>query len=100
MVTTQDEIAQSVAAEVRAQLARQRRSGRSIAKEIGYSQQSMSLRLTGKIPLNVVELTAIARILGVPVKALLPDDLDRGVSVVRTLLPDGTEKQCNLAVAA
>ena len=87
MPTIQNGVAEAVAAEVRAQLARHRRSGRSIARELGYSQQSMSLRITGKIPFNVIELVAIAQLLDIPISSLLPDDLS-------------TSFTCNFGLAA
>src|SRR5580693_7898809 len=56
-----------IAAEVRAQLARQRRSGRSVALQLGWSSVYMSRRLTGAVPFNVTDLAAIAGVLDVPV---------------------------------
>lgn len=58
---------ESIAAEVRAQMARHRRSGRSVALEIGWNQAYLSRRLTGEIAFNTDELVAIAEVLDVPV---------------------------------
>lgn len=68
-------VAKSVAAEVRAQMARRQLSGKSIAREMGISQQSISLRLTGKVPFDVTELAHVARILGVEIVSLFPDEV-------------------------
>ena len=58
---------ESIAAEVRAQLARRRRSARSVALELGWTQTYMSRRINGRIPFNVDDLAAIAEALDVPV---------------------------------
>src|SRR5579859_5043198 len=58
---------ESIAAEVRAQLARRRRSARSVAFELGWTQTYMSRRINGRIPFNVDDLAAIAEALDVPV---------------------------------
>jgi transcriptional regulator with XRE-family HTH domain len=63
--------AESVAAEVRAQLARQKISGRQAAAQLGWTQPYMSRRLTGEIPFNVADLAALAELLGVPAKRFL-----------------------------
>ena len=65
---------QTVAAEVRAELARQRISGRQAARRLGWTQQSLSRRLTGDIPFDVAELAELAALLGVPVTAFFPQD--------------------------
>src|SRR5258708_39942767 len=62
-----DPMHEIIAAEVRAQLARQRRSGRSVALQLGWSSVYMSRRLTGTVPFNVTDLAAIAGVLDVPV---------------------------------
>jgi transcriptional regulator with XRE-family HTH domain len=58
---------ESVAAEVRAALARAQRSGRNVAAALGWTQPYMSRRLNGDRPFDVDDLTAIADELGVPV---------------------------------
>lgn len=58
---------ESIAAEVRAQLARQRRSARSVALEIGWTQRYMARRVNGDVAFNVDDLAAIAEVLDVPV---------------------------------
>jgi transcriptional regulator with XRE-family HTH domain len=58
---------ESIAAEVRAQLARRRRSARSVALELGWTQRYMARRVNGEVPFNVEDLAAIAELLDVPV---------------------------------
>lgn len=60
---------ESVAAEVRAHLARARKSGRAAALELGWTQPYMSRRLNGDIAFDVDDLAALAELLGVPVIA-------------------------------
>jgi transcriptional regulator with XRE-family HTH domain len=60
-------LTQSVAAEVRAEMARQRIPQRAIATAMGLSQQAASRRLTGEVPFDTQELEAIAAHLHVPV---------------------------------
>lgn len=62
-----------VAAEVRAELGRQRRSGSWLARELGVAQSAMSRRLTGELPFDVDELEAISAALDVPVTRFLID---------------------------
>ena len=56
-----------IAAEVRAQLARQRLSGRRAAFALGWKQPYIARRLSGDIPFDVNDLTALADLLGLPV---------------------------------
>lgn len=56
-----------VAAEVRAELARQRVSQETFSQRIGMSQSTLSRRLTGEIPFDTTELARVAEALGVPV---------------------------------
>lgn len=64
---------EDVAAEVRAQLARHRRTGADMARQLGWTQPYMSRRLTGQVPFDVNDLTAIAAVLGLQVTDLFPD---------------------------
>ena len=57
----------AVAAEVRAQLARRRISGRQAAFALGWKQPYIARRLSGDIPFDVNDLAALARLLEVPV---------------------------------
>jgi transcriptional regulator with XRE-family HTH domain len=61
-----------VAAEVRAELARQRKPQRVLADRLGISTTQVSKRLSGEIPFDVAELDKVADELGVSVVQLLP----------------------------
>jgi transcriptional regulator with XRE-family HTH domain len=56
----------SVAAELRAEIARQRRTQGELALALGWTQQYLSRRLTGKTPLSVDDVEGLARVLGIP----------------------------------
>jgi transcriptional regulator with XRE-family HTH domain len=57
----------SVAAEVRANLARQRISARRAAICIGWTPMYLSRRLSGEVPFDVDDLGAIAELLDIPI---------------------------------
>lgn len=61
-----------VAAEVRAELGRQKMSIRELAAKLEQPRSNVSRRLNGEQPLTIDDITAIARALGVPLAALLP----------------------------
>lgn len=58
---------------VRGELAEHGVSANAMAKRIGMSQSAMSARIGGAVDFRIGELEAIARELGIPVTALLPD---------------------------
>lgn len=60
-----------VAAELRAHLARQRLSGRALAKRLGENQTWVSRRLAGHVPLDTDDLQRIAEALGLEPMELL-----------------------------
>ena len=62
---------QRVAGEIRAELARQRRTQTDLAAELGLSQPSVSQRLSGQVPMTVDEVARIADWRGVPVSVLV-----------------------------
>lgn len=68
-----------VAAEIRAELARQRMTHGRLAEELGVSRAYLSRRLNGDTPLSITDVAAIAGILGVPVAQLTRpvDDRDQ-----------------------
>jgi len=66
---------QRVAAEVRAEMARQRRTQTDIGAAIGWSQQFLSRRLTGEQPFGIDEIEALAAELGVPLAKLMPAEV-------------------------
>lgn len=75
---------QGVAAEVRAEMARQRISGRRAAMQLGWTQPYLSRRLTGEIPFNVAELSELAGLLEVPISAFFPQNRGALLKGVRT----------------
>lgn len=67
-----------VAAEVRAEMARQGLSQQALAEKLGWTQPRLSRRILAEgsknalIPFDVTELSAVADALGVPVTKLMP----------------------------
>lgn len=57
--------------EIRAELARQRKSQADLAEALGISQQSLSNRLTGDTAFAMDELAKVAELLGVDVEQFL-----------------------------
>lgn len=62
-------LSERVAAEIRAEMARQRRSGNSLSSQLGWSHMYLSRRLSGRSSLRLDDVEAIAAVLGVPVTA-------------------------------
>lgn len=60
-----------IAAEVRAELARQDKPQSFVADVLGLDAGSVSLRLAGKRPFRAEELLAVANALGVPASQFL-----------------------------
>lgn len=71
-MTQPSTLAGSVAAEVRAQLARRQFTGTALAAAINRSEMYVSRRLRGDVPFDLVDLEQIAQFLGLPVADLLP----------------------------
>lgn len=65
------EATEVTASNVRAAMARKRMSQCVLAAHLGVTQQVLSRRLSGDVPIDVNQLAAIARALGVPVAVLL-----------------------------
>ena len=63
----------AVASNIRAEIARRNLSQRVIAEHLGVSQPSFSARMSGKTPIDVNELFAIADLLDVDPAALLKE---------------------------
>lgn len=68
MATTFNEF---VASEIRAEMARQRRSQQELARALGWTQPFISRRLTGSVALSTDEIERIAEVLSVPVDQLV-----------------------------
>lgn len=67
-----DSVRIAIAAEVRAELARQQRTQRWAANVLKLPQPSVQLRLIGKRPFRAEELVTLAAALGVPSAQFLP----------------------------
>jgi hypothetical protein len=67
-----DRLSSRVAAEVRAEMARQRLSGARVAKALGWSPMYLSRRVSGQTPFDVDDLEALASLLGVAVMDFFP----------------------------
>jgi len=65
------QLASSVVAEIRAEMARQRISQRTLAAKLGWSQPGLSRRLNADPAPRIDEIERIALALGVPVARFL-----------------------------
>lgn len=65
----------SVAANIRAELARRRVSARTAAAELGLTQSALSRRLRGHVDFSASEVQTIATFLGVAVSSLYGEGL-------------------------
>jgi transcriptional regulator with XRE-family HTH domain len=63
--------AERVASNIRAEMARRKRTHAQLAAALGITRSSMHRRMTGELPLDVDELHKVAAFLGVPVATLL-----------------------------
>lgn len=70
-----------VAEEARALLARRQISAREVARLVGWTDNYISRRLTGKIPFDVNDLEMLSRTLGVPVTVFFPQMILQGGGV-------------------
>lgn len=61
-------------ANVKAEMARRGVTQTDLADRLGMKQSALSKRLRGVISLNIDELTEIAKVLDVPLSALLPTE--------------------------
>lgn len=64
-----------VAAEIRAELGRQGRSQRDLARALGWTEVKVSRRLRGRVPWTVDDVELVASILDVPRSQLLDPPL-------------------------
>ena len=65
-----DPVSEAIAGEFRAEMARKRITGSTLAKMLGWGQQYLSRRLTGTVPLHVGEMVKIADYLEIPLERL------------------------------
>ena len=66
-----ESLSTTVAANVRAEMARQRKRQADLGDVLGLTQGAVSKRMSGSVALDVDEVGKIATFLGVPVAALL-----------------------------
>ena len=64
----------AVAAEVRAEVARQALTQQQVADRIGERQYWVSRRLTGEVQWEVADLVRVADALGVPITQFIPTE--------------------------
>jgi transcriptional regulator with XRE-family HTH domain len=64
---------EGVAAEIRAELARQKISQTTVAIALGVSQAGASRRLSGQTPMDVNDVVRLAELLHVPASRFLPE---------------------------
>ena len=60
-----------VAAALRAEMARHGTEQQQIADALGMSQQAVSRRVTGQVPMSVDDITNFATVIGCPISRLL-----------------------------
>lgn len=66
-----DRLSGRIAAEVRAELARQAITQQELGERLGYTQWWVSRRVTGLTPFTAAEIIRVAEVLGVPVTNFL-----------------------------
>lgn len=67
-------LSEIVAAEIRAEMGRQRYTGRSLAMRLGWPPMYLSRRLSGRTSFDLNDVDLIARALEVPVTSFFPGD--------------------------
>jgi len=75
-----DAVQQMVADEVRAEMARQRKTAAELALAIGVTQHTVGRRLNGSTPFNVFELARVAECFGLTADVLVSRALHRTAS--------------------
>jgi transcriptional regulator with XRE-family HTH domain len=71
------DVSREIAQRVREAIDRQGTTQVAIARQLGWPQQRFARRLTSAeyaAPFTAAELTEVARVLGVPLSTLLPDE--------------------------
>lgn len=101
MSVTPHETQLHVAAEARAEIARQRLTLREVAARLGMVHTSLHRRLTGEIDFSVSELAALADVLEVPLEQFFEGRKRTGANFVhylRNLLHVSSGLFCNSTV--
>jgi predicted transcriptional regulator len=71
MEMTNSPLSETVAATVRAEMARRMIRQATLAEHLGYSQPKVSRRLSGDVPFTLDELSAVAAALGITLGELI-----------------------------
>lgn len=71
---------QTIASNLRAEIARQKRRKGDLAPVLNLSPAAVTRRLSGETPLDVNELCAVAAWLNVPITTLLPEPPEGGTT--------------------
>lgn len=69
-----------IAAEVRAEISRQKKAQRELAEILGISQQQVSERVRGDVEWRISELVQVARWLDVPIASFVPAATSAGAA--------------------
>ncbi|WP_417556214.1 helix-turn-helix domain-containing protein [Microbacterium sp.] len=72
-----DAVQQMVADEVRAEMARQRKTAAELAIAIGVTQHTVGRRLNGSTPFNIFELARVAECFGLTTDVIVSRALQR-----------------------
>lgn len=67
-----ENITEEVATAIRVEMARKRISAAAVAEALGLSQAAVSRRLSGEVIIDVNELSAVARLVGLEPRDLIP----------------------------
>jgi predicted XRE-type DNA-binding protein len=67
-----NELAQDIAAQVRAEISRQMKPQRELMDLLGLSQAQISERVRGEVEWRISELVQVAQLLGVPITDFVP----------------------------
>lgn len=70
-IARQEAARHAIAGEVRAEMARQRKSLRDIAAVLGISHEAVRQRTTGEVPFRADELVLLGEHLGIPAEQFL-----------------------------
>lgn len=60
------------AGSVRAELARRKISGQQMGRDLGWTRNKTSRRLSGEYPMTIDELVAVAKYLDIPLSVIAP----------------------------
>jgi transcriptional regulator with XRE-family HTH domain len=79
---------ESIAAEVRAEVARARRRSADVARVLDCSQSAASRKMNGQVPFTVADLARIADLLGIDVTRFYAPELPSAVAQSTSIYTD------------